>query len=82
MGRGHDPESGGEWRVERWTGPGGLADWRSADENRLTRAQLSDADHVVISFTYPDGTVVHRTFTGGIEDVDRVIDYWKSIDSL
>lgn len=83
IGRGFDEDTGAEWRVEEWTGPGGLSNWRSREAgNRLTRRALSDADFVKIAYQYPDGRTVYRTFTGGVEDVQRVINYWKENDSL
>lgn len=83
VGRGYDAENGAEYRVEAWTGKGGLEDWRELEKgHRLTRSALSNASHIVVSYTYPDGSTEYRTFTGPIEDLERTIDYWKSIDSL
>lgn len=82
LGRGYDPENNAEWRVEAWTGKGGLSDWRTIENNRLTRNALSDADHVVISYTYPDGQTEYRTFRGPVEDIDEIIEQWKAENSL
>lgn len=81
---GKDEENGAIWQIEAWTGPGGLSDWRTIEENRLTRNALSDSDHVVFSYTYPDGNVEYRTFRGPVEvdNIENIIDEWKVTHSL
>jgi hypothetical protein len=90
IGRGIDPESGGEWEITAWrTTTHG--DWKyvkghepeNQKGSRLTQNAIVQSESLKVAFTYPNGRTVYRTFRGGPpDDLDKIIDYWKYIGSL
>lgn len=90
VGRGYDPETQGEWQVTAWRSTT-HGDWKfvqgfqpeGESGNRLTQSAIDDSEALKISFTYPDGRTVFRTFRGAPpDDLDKIIDYWRYYGSL
>lgn len=76
----YDSEAESWARVVRWSDIG-MSDWQEVDSTSDFR-MAKNADLYTVEIVAPDGATVYRTFKGPMENLQRTIDYWKSIGSL
>lgn len=80
LGRYYHPETNTEWQVVEWR-PGHVT--KDVDAFRLTRGQLTRSTYTTFAIVYPDGKVIHRSFSGVLPlDLDDLADYWLDHESL
>lgn len=80
LGRYYDHRTDTEWQVVEW---GTVGNVKNIDENRLTHRGIENSDHTTFAIVYPNGDVIHRTWSGVLpDDLDDLVDYWIEHESL
>lgn len=80
LGRWYDTRTNTEWQVVEW---GSLGRPKNIDENRLTQSGIESSTHTTFAIVYPDGSVIHRTWSGALpDDLEDLVDYWIEHESI
>ena len=68
--RGFDPDEI-EWRISQWYSFGGV---KHEEDDPPTGIDFRTVDWLTVEFTYPDGFVTWRSWSGPFDDIEEVVD--------